>query len=101
MTSELPIIVPSRGERPEAPQFDINALASQAGGRFRLCSLITKRARELMSGATKLTDLKAKSPITLALKEFDSQKLELLTPEEAKRRLLGGGSDNEEEPKAS
>jgi len=96
MNSEVPIIVPSRGERPEAPQFDVNALASRAGGHFRLCSLITKRARELMAGSSKLTELKAKSLITLAFKEFESQRIELLTPEQAKRRLLGG-SDEEED----
>mgnify|MGYP005836450411 CR=1 FL=1 len=90
MSSELPRIILPREERPEPPQFDINALARNAGGHFRLCSLVMKRARELMAGSGRLTDLKAKSPITIALKEFDSDRIELLTPQEVKDRLLGG-----------
>ena len=75
---------------------DVSSMAGEAGGHFKLCSLLMKRVRELMRGAPKLTELQSKNLINIAMQEFEEGKLAILTPDEARKlglKLLGATDD--------
>jgi len=90
MSFELPVTnIEENLQETEALRPDVNALASRAGGHFRLCSIVMKRARELTAGSSRLITCRSKRHINVALKEYEEDKITLLTVQEAKRRLLG------------
>jgi len=97
MSSDPFVPASDQSKEIDVASLDISALASRVGGHFHLCTLVTKRALELMGGSRRLTDVRSKRRITTALAEVEETKIELLTPEEARRRLLGG-DDTDDQP---
>ena len=54
----------------------------QTGGRFRLTSLIQKRARELCLGAPRLAEVDSDRPHAIAFAEVEEEKIYAMQPEE-------------------
>jgi len=61
----------------------LERLTREAGGRFRITSLLEKRAREICLGAPSLMGGQPERPQEAALQEAIDGKIRLLTPEEA------------------
>lgn len=53
------------------------------GSKFALVTMVTKRSRQLNSGAPRLVDANSNKPVTLALKEIAEKKILLKNPEES------------------
>lgn len=53
----------------------INELLKKAENRYALCTVISKRARQLVDGSEPLTESKSKNPDSIATKELYEGKL--------------------------
>lgn len=53
----------------------IDYLAEKLDSKYTLSVLAAKRAREIMLGATPLTNTKSDKPVTIALEEIGSDKI--------------------------
>ena len=53
------------------------------GSRYSLVIAVAKRAKQLKNGAAKLVECKSKNPITIALAEIESGKLQVILPTQA------------------
>lgn len=63
-------------------KYDLDALAEQCGGRFKMSVLLQKRARELVRGVPPLIeDMDSADPIDVALEELKRGLIELDYPE--------------------
>lgn len=61
----------------------LEEMTLKVGGRFRLTSLLQKRARELCLGAPRLSKFDSERPHEIALAEIKEDKIYLSAPEEA------------------
>lgn len=57
------------------PKMDIDQMAAQFGGRFKLTVLIQKRLKELVKGGQKLVDLEDRNLINIVMEEIRQGKV--------------------------
>jgi DNA-directed RNA polymerase subunit omega len=55
------------------------------GSKFALITMVTKRSRQINSGAPKLVVSNSNKPVTLALKEIAEKKILLKNPEDSEK----------------
>lgn len=60
----------------------VTELAKRVGGRFKLCALIQKRARELALGASPMVQIESAQPTEIALEELKRNLLSIEVREE-------------------
>ena len=63
----------------------LEALTKQAGGRFRLTSLLQKRLQELLRGSPKLIEEELEDPIEIVMREAEEGRVQLILPPSAER----------------
>lgn len=56
-------------------------IVDRAGGRFRLCSLIQHRLRELLDGARPLVEREGRSDLEVVIEEILQGKIEVAEPQ--------------------
>ena len=61
--------------------------------RFELVILVSKRARQIASGAEVKTKVKEESPVTLAANEIAEGKVEIVEPDEEKEDKIERGEE--------